>query len=146
MNILFVCSGNTCRSPMAEALLKKKIEGRSSEIQVRSAGLSAMGDPISAYSEKALKEVGLDHSKHISRRLNGELLQWADIVLTMTLAQKVILESMYPDIRVYSIKEYVGSGGDISDPFGQSYETYRRTREEIDFYVQRLADKLTEEK
>ncbi|UOQ45345.1 low molecular weight protein arginine phosphatase [Halobacillus salinarum] len=105
MNILFICTGNTCRSPMAEALLKAKND----EFNVKSAGIFAGdGQPLSKNSAAVLKEMDLtcDHS---SVALNEELLQWADLVFTMTDRHKEALAMQYPhyEDKVFTLKEFV---------------------------------------
>ncbi|EIT83841.1 protein tyrosine phosphatase [Fictibacillus macauensis ZFHKF-1] len=104
--IVFVCTGNTCRSPMAEALLKHHGGER---FLVKSAGVyAAEGMEASEYAEQAIQEQGIamDHS---SQRISQELVQWADFVLTMTEQHKETLASLYPKERerVFTLKEFL---------------------------------------
>ncbi|MBR3961706.1 MAG: low molecular weight phosphatase family protein, partial [Clostridia bacterium] len=107
MKIIFVCTGNTCRSPMAEGYLKSLNIGG---LEVASRGLQA-GGGVSENSVAAMQEIGIDISAHTPRNLTREEIDGADIIVCMTATHKAILESagVKADIRV------LGSG--ISDPF-----------------------------
>ncbi|HEU5140686.1 MAG TPA: low molecular weight protein arginine phosphatase [Bacillales bacterium] len=105
-NFLFVCTGNTCRSPMAEALLRAKAVD---QISVRSAGVFAVdGSSAAGEAVQALSEKGIDFQGHMSRRLDGELARWADVILTMTENHKRSVQSQFPETagRVYTLREY----------------------------------------
>ncbi len=119
MNILFVCTGNTCRSPMAQALLEnKKITG----VNVKSAGIFADGSKISMGSVNALKEVGIDYGHHISAPLTKEMLDWADVIYCMSESHLGLLGDL-------DKARLLGHG--ISDPFGGDQTVYRLCRNEI---------------
>lgn len=108
--ILFVCTGNTCRSPMAEALLRKKAEDRGLSLEVKSAGVSALpGITASSPAVEVLKEKGIDHRHHRSQPVTKELLLWADVVLTMTRSHHQWLIHSYPEAvdKAHSLKEWV---------------------------------------
>src|SRR5690554_6769311 len=110
MNILFVCTGNTCRSSMAEGILKKYLKENSIEnIYVSSAGISAFqGQKANEKAENVLRKKGIDISSHKSRQLTEEILKDSDLILTMTNAHKNIILQAIPNIsnKVYTLKEY----------------------------------------
>jgi protein-tyrosine phosphatase len=151
MNILFVCSGNMCRSPLAAALIRHKVSAANSAdfgtaIQVKSAGTSAdAGLPMSLAMEIILQEQGID-SAHQSQRLTGDLLDWADLVLTMTQAQKILLLSQVPQMaeKLATLNEYAGntSQPDIEDPHGCDLDSYRKCAEEIEAACNALLNRL----
>lgn len=105
-NVLFICTGNTCRSPMAEALLKHKGEGR---FNVKSAGVTAnMGSRANANAIKVLDKRGIS-LVHRSQIVTKELNQWADTILSMTEDHKFLLLQQFPQVvdKVFTLKEYV---------------------------------------
>ena len=123
MNILFVCTGNTCRSPMAEGYLKSKgIEG----VTVLSRGLAADGSPVSLNSKTAMDEAGIDIGSHISKQITADDINKADKIICLSPSHKALLLSAgVPENKLYIL------GDGISDPFGGSIEVYRRCRDEI---------------
>lgn len=145
--ILFVCTGNTCRSPMAEALFRAKAEGQGWEI--RSAGVAALdGQPASQHAIEVLRERGIE-GEHQSSRLNEELVNWSDLILTMTRSHKQAILTYFPEAesKVHTLREFVGVEGyaDIADPFGGALEDYRRCADEIEELLDRLYEQLTQE-
>lgn len=105
-NILFICTGNTCRSPMAEALLREKSDDK---VMVKSAGISAAdGQPAHPYTQKVLENKGINLD-HQSRALTGDLVGWADLILTMTENHKRMLLQEYPGAlsKAFTLREYV---------------------------------------
>jgi protein-tyrosine phosphatase len=151
--ILFICTGNTCRSSMAEAFFNSvikedcKLAGRFS---ASSAGIAAInGMPASENSIYVMKEHwGIHLDLHRSRSVTVEDIDNAFLILTMTRHHKDALIRAFPHYRskIHTLKEYVteGKGTDITDPFGMSEDVYRKCAAEIKAAVDMLAEKFRE--
>ena len=134
--IVFVCTGNICRSPMAEYLMRRRL-GDPTVWSVASAGVFAMdGAPASAEAVQALSDLDIDASGHRSQVLTDVLIESATLLAVMTASHKQQVLSYFPDAegKVFLLTEF-GVGGapqDVSDPIGQSLNVYRYTRDQID--------------
>lgn len=109
MRILFVCTGNTCRSPMAEGILRKLAAERKLKVEVSSAGVAAVdGLPISKHAQGVLADQGIQ-DEISSKRLSADLVEWADIILTLTGAHRRYVIQSFPEAveKTYILKEYV---------------------------------------
>ena len=133
--IVLVCTGNTCRSPMAETLLREQLRtkfGCEDAVRVISAGVAAgQGSGASPQAIEVMGDRGLDLTGHSSRPLDDEVMNVADLVLTMTRGHRAAILAAWPDMqdRVHTLRR---DGGDISDPVGMPVDVYQACAEQID--------------
>jgi len=149
--IIFVCTGNTCRSPMAEYLLRELIQN-SEELdqenwEIISAGISAVkGVKANEKTEEVMSELNIDTSGHLTRGIDDIDLNKSDIILTMSRKHSRFLILEHPDLadNIFTLKEFAENenGKDIEDPFGLSLKFYRSTRDEIKTELKNILLKL----
>ncbi len=135
--VLFVCTANICRSPMAAALTRQRIAelGLSDQVDVCSAGIWARtGDKVSEGAATVLAGRGISLEEHQSQPMTDKLLQQADIVLVMEEEHRRSLFYLDPKHlrKVFLLTEMVGGNDDITDPYGGPLEGYVRTAEKLD--------------
>lgn len=136
MNYLILCTGNTCRSPMAAAILRQILKDKGdTSSEVISAGLQTIdGLPANPNAVAAMKEWGMDLSGHRSRQVNPLLLKQAHRIFVMTQTQARTLVGGMPLVgeKVVSL--------DVPDPFGKDLDTYRRCRDQLKEKLQKLVN------
>ncbi len=130
MQIIFVCTGNTCRSPMAEGFLKNVHK----DYEVLSRGLYVPEEiGASFFSIKAMKEMDIDISGHKAKQLTVGEAEDCDLIITMTESHKNTIVSAYPKFsdKTFTLSEYAGEEGDVRDPYGMDEVAYRECAKQI---------------
>lgn len=152
MKIMFICTGNICRSAMADWLLKKKVQDlKRDDIEVCSSGVYAYDGDISTWEAKeVMQEYKVDLSKHRATNIRNSNIEQMDLILCATNSHKIAVLDIYPNLngKVFTMKEYVEYDReyhdkiDIKDPWGYDIETYRSCAGEIDECLELLIKKI----
>ena len=151
MRILFVCTGNTCRSAIAEAVARRVIIERGlSDVEIQSAGTSAWdGAPASDGALLVGMERNLDLSQHRSQTLTRELVRDADLILAMGPHHLERIEALGGTGKAYLLTDFASRGASsrpVNDPIGGELEVYRATVDELEEEVRRVFDRITAER
>ncbi len=144
--IIFVCTGNTCRSPMAESLYISMEFGK--DIKASSRGLVVLfPEPLNPKAETVLKTHGLELNNHTAKQLKDNEINETTLVLTMTQNQKTTLLKEYCVNRehCFTLKEFVGETGDVVDPYGGSLMDYEECFSELARLVRKMAYRIEKE-
>lgn len=147
-SILFICTANICRSPMAAALFRKIVQekGISEGWQIESAGTWPLeGMPAVEKTQKVVRKRGIDISDHRSKGVNCQLLEDFDLILTMEKGQKEALMVEFPEYadKIFLLSEMVNIFEEIEDPIGLSDEDFEDTAGQIESYLSRGFEKIT---
>jgi len=146
MKVLFICTGNTCRSYMAQVILEKLAREKKIDLEVNSAGTQAIdGIPAYPYAKMALKKNGYEEKKHYSKSISELLLEEYDLILTMEIKQRDFLKFTFPKFgsKIITLSELaVNSEFDIDDPITLEYNEYEKIFKKIEEYTQKAFKRL----
>ncbi|MEA5004739.1 MAG: low molecular weight protein arginine phosphatase [Christensenella sp.] len=159
MNVLFVCTGNTCRSPIAETLMDDAVDRSSilhGDVKTKSAGTFACeGAEATEEAVRVLEEMGLELKRHVAEPFTPEMAQWADIILAMSKEQMEHIEVIAPEEvnKVHTLLGYAkGIDGeptdnscDLMDPFDEGMEEYRQSAAQLKEAVEMLVSRMEKE-
>lgn len=147
VKILLVCTGNTCRSPMASALLQDRLKawGVADKYEVSSAGIAAWtGQAASAAAVEVIGRMGLSLKEHSARQIDTRQVYANDLVLAMTYSHKESLLCIAPGARnnVFTLAEFAAISGDVTDPMGKSTEVYQACAQQLIEMIEASRDKI----
>lgn len=144
--VVFVCTGNICRSPMAEYALRDFLPD-DTDWRVNSAGVSAgLGMPASIAGIAAMEELGIDMQAHRSQPLTRDLVDDSSLIVVMTSSHRNHVEMFFPGVagKTFLLKSFLGERRDVDDPIGSSVSVYRAVRDEIRSTLPGLTDFMNE--
>lgn len=137
MKVLFVCTANTCRSPMLRTIFQSKAKARGIDIDVESAGIYADGEDINRFAKSTLERHGLKVEKHFSKACDKTMADECDFIFATTDAQaQKLIEKFGCEEKVVALSKLCGS--DIDDPYGRGIDAYEKTY----FVLDKVADSI----
>jgi len=139
--ILFVCTGNTCRSPLAHVLAQKHFDDNGLDLIADSGGVfAADGASASAHSVSVAKKLGLDLAGHKAKKISREIIHEAAVVVCLTMGHKAHLVENYPEHtgKIFTFGELSEDCGDVSDPFGGDFAIYEKCAAQIKLYIEKI--------
>lgn len=148
MKIMFICTGNICRSAMAHAMFEKMVKEQNKNVQVYSCGVYAENGDTSTYEAiETMHEYGIDLKNHKATNIRNSNIKDMDVILCATTSHKNSVINMYPELKkkVFTMKEYAGypqSDLDIKDPWGYGIEVYKSCAKEIKECLNKIIEKL----
>ena len=148
MKIMFICTGNICRSAMAHKMLEKQAKEHNKNVEVYSCGIWAQNGDVPTYEGRTvMKEYGIDLSTHRATNIRNSNIEEMDVILCATENHKRSVLSMYPKLKdkVFTMKEYAeypANDLDISDPWGYGLEVYKNCAKEIENCIEKIIEKI----
>lgn len=145
--VLFICTANVCRSPLAAALLRERVKSSAQDWRIESAGTWALeGYPVVSKVEQVLNEKGITVAPHRSRKVTAELLQEFQLILTMEEGHKEALRFEFPEAadRIYMLSEMIDQRFSVPDPMGKPYREYQITAQELERMLEQGLDKISQ--
>lgn len=146
--IMFVCTGNICRSAMADKLLSKRVQEENLDIEVYSCGTFAeQGDYPTAEAIEVMQEYDVDMKGHRATNIRKSNIEQMDLILCATTNHKNMVGQLYPNLqgKTYTMKEFIEDtekGIDIADPWGFDIVVYRKCAAEISKIIEKIIDKM----
>ncbi|MBO4815393.1 MAG: low molecular weight protein arginine phosphatase [Clostridia bacterium] len=148
MKIMFICTGNICRSAMAHKMLEKRAKEQNKNIEVYSCGVWAQNGDIPTYEGiEIMKNYGIDLRTHRATNIRNSNIENMDVILCATNNHKLNVLSMYPELKdkVFTMKEYCGFSEndlDIKDPWGYGLDVYKKCAKEIEICIEKILEKI----
>ncbi|PKM57026.1 MAG: protein tyrosine phosphatase [Firmicutes bacterium HGW-Firmicutes-3] len=142
-DLMFVCTGNTCRSPMAEGLAKKMIGNKKAIILSRGVSVN-LEEPANMSAVKAMEKKHISIKDHKSKRFDSKEVTDNMLILTMTSRHEAFLKYHYPMLedKIYSLLAYINMTGNVEDPYGLDQEAYDQCADQLENAIGKLMDQL----
>ncbi|MCL2415662.1 MAG: low molecular weight protein arginine phosphatase [Defluviitaleaceae bacterium] len=145
MQILFVCTGNTCRSPMAQEIAKFNFKNRGIDAIIESRGIYVVSKSPSVHAVATIKSLlGISIQDHVPKRVSRDDIEKASLIMTMSPSHKAHLDSVFPDCayKIHTIAEFCGEKEHIDDPFGGTISDYSKCAAQLQKYIRKMEELL----